>query len=430
MSETIRVRVTKADGRERRDVAVVGDGEQHVDSFDVLSAFQRQKWRETVVAKFGLDDSAHEWLETELLGGAQRADDAQAEKVEPVLVTMADVEPTEVRWLWRDRIPCGRLTLVCGPPGIGKTFIGTDATARVTTGTAWPDGAHCDRGGVIIVTAEDGAADTLRPRLDAHGADVRRVQLLQGVRVPGESEQTVFTLARVDALATAIDRTPECRLVLVDPLGDFFGGDRDAHRDTDVRAVLSPLTRLADERGVAIVLVAHTRKAAGRTADDGVLGSRGFVGVARAVWHVAADPDDGDRRLLLPGKSNLAARQSGLAFTIEGDPARVQWEDEPLDMHADDVIGERKEQGESKIDAALDTIRETLGNGPRGSRELEGLCDDRGVSRSTYWRARRQLGVRAEKTEFQGEWLLSLPPEPDECLAQFSGEGFHKGTHR
>lgn len=409
MSEQLVVRTAPRDRKGSRLVVVALGSEVFRDVLDTDSAFRRQKWRDSVVERFSLGEDAHAFLEDELLARSDAADDAgNGTACEPVLVSLADVESKRIDWLWPARIPAGRITTIGGMPGVGKTFAGLDLAARVTTGSPWPDGTACRRGAVVIVNGEDDAGDTIKPRLEASRADLSRVALLNEVREDGERRP--FTLRDIATLRQAVESLTDCRLVSIDPIGSFLGAGCDAHRDNEVRAVLAPLSRLAEETGVAVLMMAHPPKAAVRHADDAILGSRAFTGLARAVWHVAAAPDDASRRLMLPGKANLAAKQRGLAFRIEGDPPAVRWEREPIDAEADEVLSRGPaSQSQGKLQRAREIIQSALRNGPRGEREVLGACEEAGVSKSTYWRARRGLGVLSEKTEFAGEWLLSLP---------------------
>ena len=141
----------------------------------------------------------------------------------------------------------------------------------------------------------------------------------------------MFSLADVSAIEMALAKLPDCKLIVVDPIGSFLGGRTDAHRDNEVRGVLAPIATLAERYGVAVLVVAHYRKTSGNIADDAVIGSRAFTGIARAVWHLTSDIDNKARRLLLPGKNNFAARgQSAWRFrlpvkrrTLCGNP--IQW---------------------------------------------------------------------------------------------------------
>jgi putative DNA primase/helicase len=335
----------------------------------------------------------------------------------PVLVRLSDVEPREVSWLWEGRIPRGRLTLLAGRPGEGKSMATMDWAARVTTGRAWPDGLPCVRGSVLVVAGEDDPHDTIRPRLDAHDADATRVHLLQAVtRVgrDGAALAAAFTLADVPALESALDGLPDCALVIVDPIGSFIGGGVDAHRDNEVRAVLAPLAALAQRSGAAILLVAHQRKGAASHADDLVLGSRAFTGIARSVLHLLVDPDNNERRLLLPGKMNLARPAPGLAFTIGGKPARIDWEPEPVQMTADGVLaahagGEGSDGGaRAERDDAVRWLRDFLRDGPKPAKEVLKESKAAGFSKRTIDRAKPFAGVRPRKEAFGGGWVWAL----------------------
>jgi hypothetical protein len=342
----------------------------------------------------------------------------------PVMTCMADVQPQDVQWLWPGRVPVGRITLLVGKPGEGKSFITIDMGARVTTGTPWPDAAGCPSGSVIFICAEDDPADTIRPRLDAHHADVRRVHLLSAVRRVGEDgkrHEVMFTLADVRALEAALRSVPDCKLVVIDPIGSFLGGHTDAHRDNEVRSVLAPIAALAERYGVAVVIVAHRRKSTGSSADDLALGSRAFTGIARAVWHVTRDSADSRRRLLLPGKNNLAPEGTGMAFGLVGQPvASVAWEREPVRMTADDALaaeqGSDRERPGPDADArkdAADWLRKLLAGGPRPTKEVQDEAKNAGMAWRTVRRAADELRVKREHCPDGKHWQWRLPERPD-----------------
>jgi hypothetical protein len=308
--------------------------------------------------------------------------------------------------------------LLVGRPGEGKSFLTIDAAAHVTTGTPWPDGSDCPQGSVILISAEDDPADTIRPRLDAHYADVRRVHLLSAVRrVDKEGHyERLITLADVDAIEAALVKLPDCKLIVVDPIGSFLGGGTDAHRDNEVRGVLAPIARLAEKYGPAVLVVAHRRKSAGSIADDLALGSRAFTGIARAVWHLTRDNENKERRLLLPGKNNLAREGHGLAFSIIGEPARISWERDPVAMSADDALAAEGQARERKpgpdaeaLDAATAWLRSTLAGGSRPTKDLsDEWRNGHGGSKRTLDRAKQSLGVEAFRPDVPGPWWWRL----------------------
>ncbi len=335
----------------------------------------------------------------------------------PVLVRLADVEPESVRWLWPGRLPRGRLALLAGMPGLGKSFATCDFASRVSTGTPWPDGSACDPGSVLLVTAEDDAGDTIRPRLDAHGADVSKIHLLQGVHRldrRGKPVEAPFMLENLEPLEQALDTLSNVRLVVVDPVGSFMGARIDSRSDTEVRSVLGPLATLANRADAAVLLIAHVRKATAQHADDLVLGSRAYTGLARAVLHLFTDPDDQQRRLLLPGKMNLTAPPPGLSYTITGDPTRVVWSDSPTTWTATDVLAATGGRGrQDDDDEPAQWLRDVLSSGPIPSSEVKELGETDGFKWRTVQAAKSRIGAIATREGFDSgaRWVWHLPEE-------------------
>src|SRR5579883_3003453 len=187
----------------------------------------------------------------------------------PISILVSKVKPEQVRWLWPGRIPLGKLTILDGDPGLGKSLLTLDLAARVTKGGPMPDGSTSDLGGprgVVLLACEDDPADTLRPRLDAAGADCSRIVLLSAVReaVPRgdaiETRERMPSLADLGAIREAI-RQVDAALVIVDPVTAYTVGD--THVDADMRALLAKLAEVAGELGVAIVVVRHLNKSGG-----------------------------------------------------------------------------------------------------------------------------------------------------------------------
>ncbi len=418
MNEHLLIRCGPADRAGKRLViAVLGSGEYR-DRLDTDDAYRRSKFRERVIERFTLGDDAHDWLEQRIIGAADAEDERDEGELlatsKPVLVTMADVEARSIDWLWPQRIASGRLSLLVGRPGCGKSFLTCDMASRVSTGTPWPDGTACPRGSVILICAEDDPADTVRPRLDAHRADVNRVHMLRAVKRTdddGRETEVMFSLADIEALESALKQCKDCRLIVVDPIGSFLGGKTDAHRDNEVRSVLAPVAALAEKYGAAVLVVCHTRKGASSSADDMTMGSRAFTGIARSVWHLSRDSDDQGRRLLLPGKSNIAPEQGGMAFSIAGKPPAVFWEKDVVSMTADDAMARENGTGgeTSSLDEATRWLSETLDSGPMPAKELKELAKGDGLSLRTLERAKAKLGVVACPEYFGGPWVWKLP---------------------
>lgn len=343
----------------------------------------------------------------------------------PVLVRVCDVKPVEVPWLWPGRIPLGRITVLAGRPGAAKSFITMDWAARISRGVAWPDGAPCDTGDVLVIACEDGIEDTICPRLIACGADTSRVEVMAGVHgrdAKGAPVKVGFTLENLDPLRRAM-AAGNYKAVILDPIGSYFGGKADSYKDTETRAVLAPLAQLAADTGAAVILVAHTNKGSAANPDDAVMGSRAFTGLARSVLHAIEDTDAPGRRLLAPGKCNISAPSNVLAFTISGDGsgARVVYDANPVNESAAEIFARlRPNAGGGGETVGADVRRwltEVLSDGPKAADWLYTEAEAAGYSKSTLKRAKKVMKVEAVKEGFSGGWVWALP------------EGAHEGAH-
>ena len=176
------------------------------------------------------------------------------------IVRMSEVQPESVEWLWPGRIPIGKLTMIIGDPGLGKSTVSMDIAARVSRGTQWSDGAPNTPGNVILLTAEDGLSDTIRPRLDAANADVHRIMTL-AITDAGEKHERDFSDIHCDLLRLeeAIQQIGGVRLVIIDPISAYLG-KVDSYKNADVRSVLAPLAKMADSHRFAVVLIDHLNK--------------------------------------------------------------------------------------------------------------------------------------------------------------------------
>jgi hypothetical protein len=260
----------------------------------------------------------------------------------PGLIRLVDVKPQTVEWLWPGRIPIGKLTLLAGDPGLGKSLITLDMAARVSAGASWPDVPDDSQaaGGVVLLSAEDDLADTIRPRLDAQKADCTRVSSLT----------TFGDLATdIDMLSKSIELTDNCRLVVVDPISAYMG-KADSHNNAEVRAILAPLAQLAAEKRVAILAVTHLRKGEGEPIYR-AMGSLAFVASVRTAWVICRDKSDPERRLMLNLKNNVARDSAnGLAYIIKSEGPNtspfVCWEPEPVTITAAEAMApEQRKRG-------------------------------------------------------------------------------------
>jgi hypothetical protein len=334
------------------------------------------------------------------------------------VVTLSNVQPTPVEWLWYKRIPIGKLCLVDGDPSTGKSTLTLDLAARVSSGRAWPDGARNSVGGVLLLSAEDGLADTIAPRLAAAGADMAEVHALTEVQIvadDGSIRMAPPSLPRDIPTIRRIIRRRKVKLIIVDVLMAYLGGQVDSHRDQDVRRVLHELAALAEEAGCAIVLVRHLNKTAGGNALYRGGGSIGIIGAARAAFVVARDPNDSERRIFAVTKSNLAAEPPALAYRLVDAPqhgcARVDWEPDPVEFTASDLVGAASTGSVGPSQAVDVWLLELLSDGEVPAATIFHEGDDAGFSKDVIKRAKSRLSIGSRKLGKTGGWVWSASEE-------------------
>lgn len=373
----------------------------------------------------------------DVVGGFRRMYARQVEA--PGLVRLSEVQPERVDWLWPGRIPMGRLTLLDGDPGLGKSTLTMDLAARVTTGAPMPyqGSASSPPMGVVLLTAEDGLADTIRPRLDAAGADPTRVTALRPSRVrsdvTGKEDWRLPSVQHVEDLEVAIQ---DCGagLVIVDPLSAFLGSGVDGHRDSDVRSALAGLADLAERTKVAVLAVRHLRKAGGTNPLYAGGGSIAFIAAARAAHLLARDPEDESRLILAPLKNNLAPPCQSLALRIVPGPGmgtRVSWEGE-TGHTAGQLLRTEGEGERSAREEAREMLQVELELGPVPLRVLRARAKELGIGWRTVQRAKKDLGIRSRRDGYgdDGRWFWVHPDKdrqtpgalkPATDLAPFEG---------
>jgi putative DNA primase/helicase len=322
------------------------------------------------------------------------------------VVRMADVEPEVVHWLWYPYIALGKLTILEGDPGLGKSWLTCAIAASVSLGHGLPGAEPSEPGNVLMLSAEDGLSDTLRPRLDAVMADANRVFAL--------NEPLTFDAAGLSNLeAVAIEYSP--KLVVIDPLFAYTGGKTDIHRANECRAISAPLAVIAQRCGCAIVAVRHLSKSrGGGNALNAGIGSIDFAAAARSVLLVGQDPDDHSKRALVQSKNNLAPIGEGIAYALED--GRFRWTGATT-LTATRILSlpSNEEERDARSEA-VEFLLSALADGPRASKEIEAEARSAGISESTLRRAKRRLGVRAVKEGgyFGGakqQWLWVMPED-------------------
>ena len=336
----------------------------------------------------------------------------------------SEIAPERVDWLWPGRIARGKHTCFAGEPGTGKSQLATDIEARITMGAEWPCGeGRAPQGSIIILSAEDGEADTIVPRLLAAGADLGRVHIISAVRIEGKGRRSFNLRADLDLLERKIVELGDVGLIRIDPISSYLG-KTDSHNNAEVRGVLEPIAEMAERMRIAILSITHFSKTGAASTTKALhrfIGSIAFVGAPRAAFAVIEDSSDTERRLLLHAKNNLAAPPQGLAFrlkqTIVGDlgkrivASRVEWEQEPVTVTADEALAaEAAGAADTSLGVEAENfLQQLLAEGPVPAKQVRADVEAAALSWSTVKRAKARLGIKAEKDGMDGGWSWSLP---------------------
>ena len=329
----------------------------------------------------------------------------------------SEIAPERVDWLWPGRIARGKHTCFAGEPGTGKSKLATDIEARITMGAEWPCGeGRAPQWSIIILSAEDGEADTIVPRLLAAGADLGRVHIISAVRIEDKGRRSFNLRADLDLLERKIVELGDVGLIRIDPISAYLG-KTDSHNNAEVRGVLAPIAEMAERMRIAILSITHFSKAGAASTTKALhrfIGSIAFVGAPRAAFAVIEDSSDTERRLLLHAKNNLAAPPQGVAFrfkqTIVGDPekgivaSRIEWEQEPA-LAAEAAGAADTSSGVE----AENFLQQLLAEGSIPAKQVRADVDAAALSWSTVKRAKARLGIKAEKDGMDGGWSWSLP---------------------
>ncbi len=328
------------------------------------------------------------------------------------VVTLSEVRAERVVWLAPSRIALGKLNVIEGHPGTGKSTITMGIAADLTRGRPLFGGSHpIEASDVVILTAEDGLGDTVKPRVLAAGGDTARIHAIESITLNGD-DRSVSIPEHLPAIRELIIAA-EAKVFIVDPLNAFMGGEINSFKDHDVRRALAPLARLAEETGCAVILVRHLTKATQGSAITAGGGSIGIIGAARTALLVAADPEQPRRGILAVVKCNLAARAPSLSFEIAPtgeDSSRIEWRGE-CSHTADGLIAAGRDQEEKgAMQEAIDFLKHELRAGPTAKKQLSARAQEECISKPTLDRAATRLNViRTKDKAFQGVTMWALP---------------------
>ncbi|NNA02467.1 AAA family ATPase [Pseudomonas lundensis] len=334
-------------------------------------------------------------------------------------VSAASIKPVAIRWLWPGWLARGKLHILAGAGGTGKTTLLISLIATITTGGRWPDGSRCvEPGNALIWSSEDDPADTLVPRLAAAGADLNRVHIIQG-RVNAQGEADPFDPANDIALLRATaNEIGGVSLLMLDPIVSAVKGDM--HKANDVRRALQGVVDFAEQNLCAVVGISHFAKGgAGSSPADRVIGSQAFSALARTVL-VAAKQEGTDMRVLARAKSNIGTDEGGVSYTIEPcdigggiEATRVVWGD-VIEGSARDILGDAEACDEERLDDSdnpAEALRRILSAGPLTGKEAKNLMVGNGYTQKQIRNARENLSITTARAGFGADTVVtwSLP---------------------
>ena len=298
------------------------------------------------------------------------------------IIRMSDVELTPVEWLWKPYLPFGKLSVLQGNPGEGKTYFAMHLAAACTNGKLLPNMERMEPFNVIYQTAEDGLGDTVKPRLIEAGADLDRVLVI-------DDSDVQLTLSDERIEKAIIENN--ARLVIIDPIQAYLGADVDMNRANEVRPIFMRLGQVAQRTGCAILLIGHLNKAAGMQSLQRGLGSIDIAAAVRSVLFIGKLKHDPTMRILTHEKSSLAPPGVSLAFSL-GDEGGFRWVGE-YDITADEMLSGIEPQRETKIQQAKDLICALLAGGKQVlSEDIDKAALERGIPGRTVRDAKRELG--------------------------------------
>lgn len=417
------------------------DGHTQIERLAENSALCRPKWN---TMRTGIT-----WLNREIIRACDRLEEPTSSPKTTLnnmnvlnsldildhVVDLDTVVSTPVKWLWDGWLPAGKLSLLSGDPGLGKTTLAIDIAARLSVGKSMPHSSNrIEPGMTLILTAEDDLADTIKPRICAACGEPSNIKAI--LSVPTKHGDNIYMRLPslpedIEALKTVITRY-DVKLVIIDPMMAYLSSRIDAHKDQDIRRAFGELKAVAENTGAAIWLIRHLNKSNGSKAVYAGGGSIGITGSVRSEIMCMKDPDNENGRILVLAKSNLSQIKGGLKFHLESPDkdtvAHVVW-DGTTNATADELVSQTVSKSKA-VDGAVEFLRNFLADGPKLSTVVSTEAKSHNISERSIKAAKETLGVRSV---FTGKvWHMCLPdvPKNDDIPKLTDKEVFIKARKR
>jgi hypothetical protein len=388
-------------GKQNFSCKAVMPGQAGHDANDALRSGQLQEFID------GLEDIPEKFQSDEDIGSQTGL----------VVVRASTVKIKPIKWIWPGILAAGKFVLLAGDPGLGKSQVSLFICSVISNGGQWPVSGEIynEKDNILILSAEDGNNDVIVPRLKAVKADLERIHIIEAVKTEDGKEKT-FDLSndveKLEKLAMLVDNV---KMIIIDPISAYLG-KIDSHRNTEVRNALNPVIKFCEEIGACLLCVTHLNKGGGSgNALSRVTGSIAFSAAARASFVITRDPDNPDRRLMLPLKNNLAKDTHGFAYKIEEKEVSgiittcVAWESDKINLSAEEVLTTQGGKAENKL-FAEEFLREELKDGFEiPSKELYKRAEEHGISPKVLWNTKDKIGAKACKKGFNEGWVWYLP---------------------
>lgn len=341
--------------------------------------------------------------------------------------SFSEIKSKPIGWIWPDKIPKGKISIIAGDPGVGKSQLTINLAATESSGRPWLDGTLSTHGSVIFLSAEDSPEDTIRPRLEAARADLNNVYCIDAVKTlkNKNSKKRYFNLGDdLENLSLIIDEINKnnfphpVSLIIIDPISAYLG-KIDSNNNSAVRSLLMPVGDFAEKNNVGVIGISHFSKNEKNSAQSRVMGSLAFIAAARVGYAVIKDKDSPNEseRLFLPLKNNLANDKGGHSFTVESctvngiETSKIQWTNKVVTQTAEELMSIHHGGGRALAEAE-DFLVDLLGSGDVLQIDVFEKAKEAGISDATLRRAKYKLKVNSYREKIKnGRWFWNLPKE-------------------